>query len=959
MSAQRDDCILDTIRREGVRMAIAYFQAQKTSIHERAEEPEIKSPKVKYEVEEILNNAYMNRDEVPLAMDIFKPVTTEDKELPVIVVIHGGGLVMGDRKMARKYARSLASRGYLVFTVEYRLAPRANVCEQLDDVCAGLDLIGRRLVDFNVDFTRMFLTAESAGAYLAIYVAAMKRSERLQQAIGYEPTNMTFKALGLHSGMFYTDKEDLIGLMLADQFYGERMADEDFLQYLDPEHDEIIKNLPPVFLTTSRGDFLNNYTLMYHDALKDAGCTSHLVYYGDDELVHAFPAADPYKAASIDAIDKMVDWFEEQAREAKKAQRRLKAEQKELDKINKRLEDGSLIEQKSWKFIRELNSYSKERLDSVAIEDCSRKYTYRQLFAKWDSYAEVFSAIGITGDNNSRVAMVGTPAAEQISAFYALNMTGASVSIAALFDIPYFDSWKKMIEVEHITDIIVDDFIMDARTLRRLVKEQDRLGIRNIIVMGIPLKGEFVDEEQDLKHRRNRRRMKDISGVLFMEDLLKKYEAYPVAYSDEKDEAAVIVHSSGTVNGVHKPVPLSDRGLNEAVARLLRDERIGSLRGRARTLLTKDLSTSFAMIDNMHMPLAFGARTIALPACGIGMNAVRALQKYKPNVLLIAPPVLEFLMKLPIKMDFSRLEFVFLGGSFISEPAKEKYDRYLKKNGSKTGVSIGYGLSEAGAACILADADREDNAIGYPLPGVKVKIYSEADERYYGIEDGPRTGVMFISSPSVSCGRIDNTVLFELDEIDGETYLNTCDRVRVNEDGSLSYLGRMNKFFVNNEGIKFDAGLVETAVSAEPGIEACGLVAEYNKVIHDSVPVLYVQTDRSGRAARDTVGRTLKKVFIRDKIIKETNLPAQFVIAAELPFNDSGKTDVYRIMDEGVSGRRYAVIPVRRDGRLVDIRFEAAGSVMFDPEIGVPEELEEIVRKSSRAIARNNDILFK
>lgn len=149
-------------------------------------EPEKKSPKAIYEVEEILNNPYMNRDEVPLAMDIFKPVLSEDADLPVIVIIHGGGLVLGDRKMSRSYGRALASRGYLVFAVEYRLAPRANACEQLDDVCAGMDLVGRKLVDFNVDFTRVFLTAESAGAYLAIYVAAMKRSKfpRTRSAAG-------------------------------------------------------------------------------------------------------------------------------------------------------------------------------------------------------------------------------------------------------------------------------------------------------------------------------------------------------------------------------------------------------------------------------------------------------------------------------------------------------------------------------------------------------------------------------------------------------------------------------------------------------------------------------------------------------------------------------------------------------------------------------------------------------
>ena len=300
------------VRREMIRAMLERIQgaAMKIPVENKSE---IKDPKASFEVEEILNNLYVNRIEYPLAMDIFKPVMPEEKELPVIVSIHGGGLIMGDRKSMRRYARVLAGRGYLVFSIEYRLAPRANLAEQLDDVCVGMDAVGRRLVDFNVDFTRMFLTAESAGAILAIYVAAMKKSRELQEAIGYEPTRMTFKALGLTSGMFYTRRLDPIGWILSDQFYGEKRMDPKFLSYMDPENPEIVGNLPPTFLITSRGDFLNNYSLMYHRALKQAGRKSHLVYYGEKELGHTFVTTHPDLEQSLDAINRMTAWFEKQA----------------------------------------------------------------------------------------------------------------------------------------------------------------------------------------------------------------------------------------------------------------------------------------------------------------------------------------------------------------------------------------------------------------------------------------------------------------------------------------------------------------------------------------------------------------------------------------------------------------------------------------------------------------------
>ncbi len=309
---KRKDNICSAVRREMFRIILERIQgeAMRQAIDEK--EPE-KDTNMTFEVEELLNQPYMNREEVPLAMDIFKPKVKEGTELPVIVTIHGGGLVMGDRKLSRRFSRKMAGRGYLTFSVEYRLAPRANCAQQLDDVCAGMDLIGRELVNYDVDFSRVFLIAESAGAYLATYVTAMRGSQKLQNAIGYKPSKMVFKAVGLVSGMFYTQKKDPIGILLSEQFYGDKRDNKEFLKYMDPENPEIIDNLPPAILITSRGDFLNNYTLMFHDALKKAGKRTKLLYYGDKSLGHAFISMQPSLKKSEDAIDRMLDWFEAEA----------------------------------------------------------------------------------------------------------------------------------------------------------------------------------------------------------------------------------------------------------------------------------------------------------------------------------------------------------------------------------------------------------------------------------------------------------------------------------------------------------------------------------------------------------------------------------------------------------------------------------------------------------------------
>jgi len=323
------------------------------------------------------------------------------------------------------------------------------------------------------------------------------------------------------------------------------------------------------------------------------------------------------------------------------------------------------------------------------------------------------------------------------------------------------------------------------------------------------------------------------------------------------------------------------------------------------------------------------------------MDGLRALTYYRVNVLFGGPMLVEMMMKMPYRPDLSDVEFVFLGGSYASVDARKRFNRYLKRCGSKTRIRVGYGLSEAGGACMLSSPDREDDGIGRPFMGIKIKLYDEEKEVFLDPADGPATGVMYMCSPAVSCGRIDDKVFFELEEIDGEKYLNTYDLVRTGEDGEFYYCGRMNKFFVNNSNVRFDAGLVERAVSAQPRIESCGLVPGYDKRLRDTVPVLYVKPVMQAADAQKAVTDALKGAFITEGAIRDTNLPMECIITDEIPYNASGKVDIHQIATGKVDGYRFRVIPVREDGSLTDIKLSVYSNTFTD-ERGLPDELENV-----------------
>lgn len=595
-------------------------------------------------------------------------------------------------------------------------------------------------------------------------------------------------------------------------------------------------------------------------------------------------------------------------------------------------------DQKCWQFIRALNAISDECLDSVALSDGKNEYTYRRMLFKWKLYAEVFSALGICEANSSRSAMTGMPAAETVIAFYALNMTGTSVSMVHMSDLRDPARWERMVREEGITDLVLADILIDPDLFDRIVRERSRLGIRRIVVLQITVAGEYLTDEEILQFRINRRRMKEYKGVLFMNDLLKMYEAYDIEFGKKDDNAAVIAHTSGTTRGIHKPVPLSDRGLNEAASCMLSDKRFKKLIGNAVSALFMDMSSAYAFTDMVHLTLAFGGRLVLAPGVRYIEDIAAILEREKVNVLFATAAYMDAFMKLKRKPDLSALGSVFVGGSYVSAYNKGRFDSFLKDCGSKVKVTLGYGLSETAGACMLSDPERDDDSMGKPLFGVKIKLYDEDEKKFYDLSDKVRRGVLFVSSPSVSGGRIGSKQFFGLTDIGGGKYLNTYDLVDVCEDGYLRYAGRMNRYFVNNEGIRFNAGLIETAMSGQPGIENCCITPGYDKSLHDTIPVLNVSVTDSGDDAESVIEEALVRVFINEGMIRDTNLPGQCMIAKKLPLNSVGKVDARRIADGNLKGKLYRIRPEREDGLLKDIElvpFKDAPGL----RAGFPDEL--------------------
>jgi acetyl esterase len=90
---------------------------------------------------------------------------------PVLVYLHGGGWVCGSPATHDKLSKRFAEAGYLVFNVDYRLAPEHPFPAPLDDCIQAIRWAVQKAADYGGDPTRLAVGGDSAGGNLAAAAA--------------------------------------------------------------------------------------------------------------------------------------------------------------------------------------------------------------------------------------------------------------------------------------------------------------------------------------------------------------------------------------------------------------------------------------------------------------------------------------------------------------------------------------------------------------------------------------------------------------------------------------------------------------------------------------------------------------------------------------------------------------------------------------------------------------------
>lgn len=147
-------------------------------------------------------HTYKSVQGLHLKADVYHPGGSTP--VPVLVWIHGGGLIAGSRDMTsyppqRQQVKRYLDEGFAVVAIDYRLAPETKLDNILQDVRDAVRWVRAKAGLLEVDPERVALVGHSAGAFLAMLAGATEKPRAVVSLSGYgEITGEWYTKPALH-----------------------------------------------------------------------------------------------------------------------------------------------------------------------------------------------------------------------------------------------------------------------------------------------------------------------------------------------------------------------------------------------------------------------------------------------------------------------------------------------------------------------------------------------------------------------------------------------------------------------------------------------------------------------------------------------------------------------------------------------------------------------------------------
>jgi acetyl esterase/lipase len=144
-------------------------------------------------------------------LDIVRPVNLPAKPMPILIHIHGGAWVIGNKgQQAKPLIHHMAKSGWLCVDANYRLGPAHRFPDMVTDVLNVIRWVREHAQAYGGDPNFIAITGGSAGGHLACLVALVHDQRWLKP--GFETADCSVNAaVPLYFPMDLRDRHGLLG----------------------------------------------------------------------------------------------------------------------------------------------------------------------------------------------------------------------------------------------------------------------------------------------------------------------------------------------------------------------------------------------------------------------------------------------------------------------------------------------------------------------------------------------------------------------------------------------------------------------------------------------------------------------------------------------------------------------------------------------------------------------------
>lgn len=225
-----------------------------------------------------------------LRFDVFRPAG--EAQLPVVVWVHGGAWISGNKDYIANYLRILAGKGFATVGVGYDIAPGAKYPTPVRQVNTALAYLTANAKEFGLDMKRVVLAGDSAGAQIAAQVGIVQLDRayaaRLQIVPGIEAGSL--RGMLLHCGGYDIGSVDFSGAFgsFLNTVFWSYFGTRDFLT--DPRMTEfsvignLPGNLPPLFISAGNADPLLPQSRLLAERASSLGADVEALFFAADHV---------------------------------------------------------------------------------------------------------------------------------------------------------------------------------------------------------------------------------------------------------------------------------------------------------------------------------------------------------------------------------------------------------------------------------------------------------------------------------------------------------------------------------------------------------------------------------------------------------------------------------------------------------------------------------------------------